>query len=130
MGGDYTKNIQKEPAPAKVQGETIMTQPPPTTAPPPPGAQKLSELEIHTNKGEVHFHDRKNGLKVAMTMGDWYMARREISRLSNWLLLDTVNNTFMTIYTVKEGDLVESYVAIEKVRLGPTISALVNYPKP
>jgi hypothetical protein len=57
-------------------------------------------FRIHEEKGEVHFHDDKNGLKCSVPPATWFNAW---SRLlgeksgSEWNYADPVNGTILTV---------------------------------
>lgn len=62
----------------------------------------VGDLRIHENSGEVHFHDDKNGLKVAVPVDTMYAAWDRLSdgRKSKFKYKDLTNGTQLRMKVV------------------------------
>jgi hypothetical protein len=92
-------------------------------------------LRVHLSSGEIHFHDDKQKLKVAMPFADWWSAWNRLSCLSirQYEYLDRERGTVLTVSVDGAGGLLEANVILTKefkkipVELGPTFKKLDSY---
>lgn len=72
--------------------------------------------EVHENAGQVHFHDRTNKLKCAVPVATWWKAWNVISSnslpVNEWVFVDKVNKTMLTITPVFSATKVDVEVQI------------------
>ena len=85
MGGDYEKKVEAEP---------VKQKPTPTDAEKP---SPTATLRIHQNKGEIHFHDDKQKIKLAMPVAEYQVLMRQVKRLKPFHFIDEVNKTVLII---------------------------------
>jgi hypothetical protein len=60
-------------------------------------ATTIGKLRIHENKGEVHFHDDDNGLKVAVPSAMFWRAWNNNVNLNSIQFFDSERETLCTI---------------------------------
>ncbi len=64
------------------------------------GSTEVGSIRIHESGGEVHFHDDKRKLKVAVPVASWYAAVENLSSLGEHGLLffDAKNGTSLEVH--------------------------------
>ena len=60
----------------------------------------VGNIRYHENKGEIHFHDDANGLKVSIAATKWISAWDKIEAGESVCLMDPERKTCLTIETV------------------------------
>jgi len=88
--------------------------------------QIIGSLRIHENNGEIHFHDDKNGLKVAVASATMFDAWEKLSdgRLKKFRHKDTTNGTELRIEVIREkrkkrADLKDALFEVRRLKGGP-----------
>lgn len=76
------------------ENETTVAQKKPDAA----GTLQVSgEIRYHTSGGEVHFHDDKNRLKVAVPIATWFAAWQKIEAGESWQYIDIERQTSLNV---------------------------------
>lgn len=133
MGGENTQTIQKPQPPGgkvTIQGGGPAPEAP-SPAPPAPdfAAGPGQELEVHYNNanGELHFHDRRSGLKAAVPIAEWVVGYRRLRQLERYECVDLANGTLLRVFPDWTDGRFELQVVLVKVAVGPTMTALSKY---
>jgi uncharacterized protein YdeI (BOF family) len=63
------------------------------------GVEVVGSVRYHISKGQVHFHDDANKLKVAIPVATWYKAWTDLSSsvIRLWCYVDTELGTMLTV---------------------------------
>lgn len=97
------------------------------------GLERCGTVRYHESKGEVHFHDDTNSLKVAIPSGEWYALYRELSLQtpSSVSFVDHKNQTAFHASTFmkkkKKTAKVELEMYIEPVTISSDLAALKRF---
>jgi len=89
------------------------------------GPEVIGSVRYHESKGQVHFHDDTNKLKVAIPVATWYKAWTSIlSSLPNeWHYADVENSAALHI------KLSLKKASEKKGRINPCLDALLHIEK-
>lgn len=77
--------------------------------------QTSGEVRYHTSNGEVHFHDDKNSLKVAVPVATWFAAWQKIEAGESWQYTDIGNKSSLSVSVVTVGAQLDVCLSIEKI---------------
>lgn len=126
MGGDRPTTVQKSKPKEKVVVQAASKAKEAKTIQ--PGDQ---ELEIHENSGEVHFHDRKSNLKVAVPVSEFWGAWSKLKTLqiSEWSYFDAKEKTIVQIEVGRHNNSLEANVSVEECSggVGDTFSSIDKF---
>ena len=89
-------------------------------------------LRIHLSDGEIHFHNDKALLKVAVPIGDWWSAWTRLSCLNieSYSFLDVGKGTVLKVSVFKsDADELDVSVEIEKMFKKAPIKTSANFNK-
>ncbi len=109
--------------------ETVVAQKSSTS----PEATLLGEIRIHESKGEVHFHDDKAKLKVAIPVHVWSSVWQELSTLrkTKWTYADSDNEAVLRVKMKrskgKSGSNLEATVRLEKCTTNQVYESLQKF---
>jgi hypothetical protein len=114
MGGSYEKTVEAQPKVEKAKGV------PPESM----GSTNIHQLRIHESKGEIHFHNDNNKLKVAMPVAEFNVMMRQLKRMKPINFVDDVNKTVLTIEPIFDGSSLALKMVIVPATLGDNFKAL------
>jgi len=96
--------------------------------------QKLGELRFHESGGQVHFHDDKNKLKVAIQAGRWYQEWQNAVKaacengMAAFQYRDHINKSQLTLQvTLSDGQLDISEISIAPLTSSDTFKKLDEF---
>lgn len=97
----------------------------------------VGNVRYHESGGQVHFHDDKNGLKVAVPVATWFGAWQKmlLSLPAEWHFADTERNTIVNVkLRLKEAKphkersaRLDALISIEKIELSEAFTALNKF---
>ena len=92
-------------------------------------------VRIHENNGEVHFHDDKNQLKVAVPVDKYFLNWEELRDnpdIGPIVFKDAKHNAQITLEWVEEGDVLDVKMSMEiyTPKFGEGYKALEKLVKP
>lgn len=93
----------------------------------------IGDVRYHENKGEIHFHDDKNGLKVALPVAKWFSAWQKIESGDPVYLMDSERQTCLSVEAVlvppKGGKpaTMDLAMSIQKVELSDDFKKLQDF---
>lgn len=102
------------------------------------GTEIIGSVRYHESKGQIHFHDDKNKLKVAVPVAVWYKAWNSLlsSVPGEWNYADIDNGTIMHVsVSLKKASekknrphpRIDVLMQIQKVELSEDFSKLNNF---
>jgi len=94
--------------------------------------QVSGEVRYHTSGGEVHFHDDKNSLKVAVPTAAWFAAWQKIETGESWQYTDIERQTSLNVgFTTVIDDVgkakIDVCLSIEKVEISDDFEKLRKF---
>ena len=116
MGGDYEKKVEPKKAEERIDVAEGVT--------PTPG------VRFHISKGEVHFHDDVNKLKVAMPVAEFDIVWRNLKRNKPCSFIDEVNLTSLEICIYCSGlgtNHLSTRIVIQKMTVDDTFKKLSDF---
>ncbi len=98
------------------------------------GSTEVSSIRIHESGGEVHFHDDKRKLKVAVPVATWYEAMSLLlgqSPSDAWTYVDPVQNTALEATLVvddnKKKPVFDISLEITAIELADDLAKLLKF---
>lgn len=66
--------------------------------------EEVGTVRFHENKGEIHFHDDKKGLKVAVPVARWFSAWQKLVQNPDeeFVYADSDNQSILTVKVQKK----------------------------
>lgn len=101
----------------------------------------ISGIRVHTNNGEIHFHNDKEKLKTAIPIGVWYNALNSLKSKNNpmddhdrhWTYIDVKNKTMLNICLSFDMDMIKlemvMSISIEPIDIDPEFIKLLSVAK-
>jgi hypothetical protein len=124
MGGDYEDTIEpgKGTGAAKAKGGAAVASPSMGGT---EGEETMVQgLRFHLSRGQVHFHDDKAALKVAVPASAWWGAWQRLrvpagagNSAESFTYLDLDNSTLLRAKSELVGDAVKVVIGVERATL-------------
>jgi len=96
----------------------------------------LGDIRIHESGGEVHFHDDKSKLKVAVPVAEWWKEWQRLKTPSvsqQWDYIDSINSTLLSIVSEIDRDKsppeISLKILIEKVKVADNFKKIQEFTK-
>ncbi len=97
----------------------------------------LGDIRIHESGGEVHFHDDKSKLKVAVPVAEWWKEWQKLKAATpiaaQWVYVDSVNSTLLSIISLVDIDKappeVRLSIDIQKIQVADNFKKIQEFTK-
>lgn len=91
-------------------------------------AETIGNVRIHESGGEVHFHDDKNGRKVAIPVARWFeLLERAVQDVGRFEFVDRDNEAVLYVRVRMDGAKVDVELTIDKCKTTGDMKKLLAF---